>query len=75
MYGGEFESQHTDKDFILKKNNKKRLRPDNIYNKMRFPSQNSAEFYANIMSDIDEPIDKFYDKKRKKKPELFSYID
>jgi len=75
MYGGEFESQHTDKDFILKKNNKKRLKPDSIYNKMRFPSQNSAEFYANMMSDIDEPIDKFYDKKRKKKPDLFSYID
>lgn len=76
IYGGEFETQHTDKDYFIKSNNKKRKGISLLYKKPRSMAKKYKKRRDMLMSDVDGPIDNFYDRKRsRKKIEMFSYID
>lgn len=74
---GEIESQHTDSGFRMSYDVGARRADSNIYGKADFSTTDGSAFSAEIMSEVGNEIDDFYDDKFKNEQnlELFSYID
>lgn len=74
---GEFESEHTDDDFILRVSDGQKNNEAGMYGRVEMQTGEDSEFSAEIMSEIGNEIDDFYDDRFKNEQnlDLFSYID